>query len=166
MDTEDACPRQPEPADAPDRDGCPDLDPDGDDILDPDDLCPEALEDGRGSQPADGCPGHILAVRRGELLIPIDGVDFYPGTVDLRGEDALHAVRDLFVADPTIALLRIEGHVRSGPPEERQALSERRAVAVMRWMAEQGVDFSRLEAVGRGDVGEGDERIEFVVVGR
>ena len=65
-------------------------------------------------------------------------------------------------------LLRIEGHVGSVAPDLCQALSERRAVAVMRWLAENGVDFSRLEAVGRGCSAPSPElpedRIEFHLV--
>ncbi|NOY90576.1 MAG: OmpA family protein, partial [Deltaproteobacteria bacterium] len=57
LDTEDACPAQPEDPDGfQDEDGCPDPDNDQDTILDADDQCPLEAEDREGFQDEDGCP--------------------------------------------------------------------------------------------------------------
>ncbi len=57
IDTEDACPDEPEDFDEfEDLDGCPDYDNDRDRILDVDDLCPNEPEDYDGFEDADGCP--------------------------------------------------------------------------------------------------------------
>jgi len=57
IDTEDACPDDPEDYDDfEDADGCPDFDNDGDKILDIDDLCPNEPEDYDHFEDTDGCP--------------------------------------------------------------------------------------------------------------
>lgn len=50
-----------------------------------------------------------------------------------------------------ISLLRIEGHTDSqGDPSKNQTLSEKRALAVGRWLVAHGVECQRLLAVGFG----------------
>lgn len=57
IDTEDACPDEPEDFDDfEDDDGCPDPDNDKDGILDVDDNCPNTPEDFDGYEDEDGCP--------------------------------------------------------------------------------------------------------------
>ena len=57
VEGEDACPLRPEDRDGfEDGDGCPDLDNDGDRLLDEVDACPDEAEDGRRPEPGDGCP--------------------------------------------------------------------------------------------------------------
>ncbi len=55
------------------------------------------------------------------------------------------------VARPDITLMRIEGHTDGdGNASDSQALSEKRAMAVTRWLVGAGVDCHRLIAVGFG----------------
>lgn len=57
IDTEDACPDDPEDKDGfEDADGCPDLDNDKDGILDTADTCPNKPEDKDGFEDVEGCP--------------------------------------------------------------------------------------------------------------
>lgn len=51
-----------------------------------------------------------------------------------------------------ISLMRIEGHTDStGASEAGQALTEKRALAVARWLVKKGIDCKRLIPVGFGD---------------
>ncbi|CAN5794400.1 hypothetical protein BH11GEM2_BH11GEM2_40750 [soil metagenome] len=66
-------------------------------------------------------------------------------------DDVLKAARDYLVAKPDITLMRIEGHTDgNGNASDSQALSEKRAMAVTRWLVGAGVDCHRLIAVGFG----------------
>jgi OmpA-OmpF porin, OOP family len=78
-------------------------------------------------------------------------------------------VADFLKEKKLITTLRVEGHMRGGGERKAaQTLSERRALAVARWLAAEGVDCKRLIAVGFGDTkpqGEAaatNERITFV----
>jgi outer membrane protein OmpA-like peptidoglycan-associated protein len=54
-------------------------------------------------------------------------------------------------AYPQITLLRVEGHTDSdGNEAANQNLSERRALAVVNWLVERGIERNRLKAVGCG----------------
>lgn len=67
-----------------------------------------------------------------------------------RGSEvALEHIRGYLAAKDYITLMRIEAHV-SGP--DAQALSERRALSVARWLVKHGVDCTRLLPVGFGDM--------------
>lgn len=169
LDADDRCPREAEDVDGfEDADGCPDLDDDGDGVPDTDDLCPRQQETKDGVKDEDGCPDNLLIVRKGDRIHTLEPVVFASGGVDFKSTAPLHAISEMLQGDPTITLLRIEGHVAFAPAGERQSLSERRAVAVMRWLAEDDVDFGRLEAVGRGDTDLDErnpaDRIEFRIV--
>lgn len=64
--------------------------------------------------------------------------------LDPASDPALEHARGYLAAKDAITTLRIEGHA------DDQALSERRAVAVARWLVAHGVDCKRLLAVGFG----------------
>ena len=105
-----------------------------------------------------------------ELALP-EPVRFEPGTDRLEkgSERSLRLVAEFLKEKKLITLLRVEGHVAGGVDREAaQALSERRALALARRLAAQGVDCKRLVAVGFGDtkpLGEGsdvNERVTFV----
>lgn len=88
---------------------------------------------------------------RGEVMT-LSGDVFAPGQSQLRPEarENLSKVVDFVQRNPS-ARVRIEGHTDStGSANLNQALSQRRAEAVMRALIEDGVDASRLEAVGFG----------------
>jgi OOP family OmpA-OmpF porin len=88
-----------------------------------------------------------------DLVLPAPVV-FETGSDRLRPESEapLWHVVDYLAARDYITTLRIEGHVGYGlDPDEAQALTEARALAVSRWLVAQGVDCGRLLPVGFGD---------------
>lgn len=103
-------------------------------------------------------------------------VIFEPGSDKLSpaSDDVLKAVHDYLVDKPAITMMRIEGHTDSdGKPADSQVLSEKRALAVVRWLISAGIDCRRLIAVGFGpskpiapndtpDSKAANRRIEFV----
>ncbi len=69
-----------------------------------------------------------------------------------ESERALTVVKDFLIEKTYITLLRIEGHTGAdgGDAGAKQQLSERRALAVARWLVLKGVDCKQLVAVGFG----------------
>jgi len=84
-----------------------------------------------------------------ELLLP-SPIAFKPGTDTLTEEStaALEHVRAYLEARSYISALRIEGHLDE---DGSQALTEKRALAVARWLVAKGVDCRRLVPVGFGN---------------
>jgi OOP family OmpA-OmpF porin len=152
------------------------VDTDGDGVVDGDDRCPgtpageavdamgcELDDDGDGVvNRLDECPDTEAGAR-------VDSVGCYEMleetiTIDLNLEfplnsDALqssqHAeidtVAEFLKAYPTASAV-IEGHTdASGPADYNQALSERRANAVLDYLVAAGIDADRLTAVGYGE---------------
>lgn len=82
-------------------------------------------------------------------------IEFERGSDTLKqGEmvsDALGALRAFLISHPRVHV-RIEGHTdaKGANPRNRE-LANRRAVSVMVWLADHGVDSDRLEAIGHGD---------------
>ncbi len=76
-------------------------------------------------------PGPIVFQAGGDILDP-------------ASDPALEHARSYLAARDAITTLRIEGHA------DDQALSERRAVSVARWLVAHGIDCERLLAVGFG----------------
>jgi OOP family OmpA-OmpF porin len=96
--------------------------------------------------------GFPFAMERGALKLP-GPVAFEPDTDRLLAESdlALGHVKDYLDTKPNITLLRVEGHTdNSGSPTTNQRLSERRDLAVSRWLVAHGVDCHRLLPVGFG----------------
>jgi OOP family OmpA-OmpF porin len=92
------------------------------------------------------------AIENNELK-PADPIIFADGTDKLspESERALAVVRDFLNEKTYITLLRIEGHTDAGSDAASgQQLSERRALAVARWLVEKGVDCKRVLPVGFG----------------
>lgn len=72
-----------------------------------------------------------------------------------EAERALAVVKDFLNEKTYITLLRIEGHTDAGGGDADDAtagqrISERRALAVARWLVEQGVDCKRVLPIGFG----------------
>ena len=68
-------------------------------------------------------------------------------------EEVLHVVKDYLEAKPKITLLRIEGHTdNDGVQAANQTLSEKRAMAVARWLTAAGEKCDRLLPVGFGQM--------------
>lgn len=113
-------------------------------------------------------------LEQGRLVLP-GPVLFKAGTDEIleESEEPLWVVVDYLEAKTYITLMRVEGHTDDGDPAKSQDLSERRALAVARWLVKHGVDCKRLIAVGFGstkpvaanDSPEGkakNRRMEFV----
>lgn len=121
----------------------------------PRDLPPEPPPDPApvttGSSPTAGTGPAAPPVRRtyeldGNRLILPGPIVFAAGSADLdpASDPALEHAQAYLTDKDYISTLRVEGHA------DDQTLSERRAVAVARWLVAHGVDCKRLIAVGFG----------------
>jgi OOP family OmpA-OmpF porin len=64
---------------------------------------------------------------------------------------ALKQVKEFLVAKEYITILRVEGHSdNTGNEDENLALTQKRALAVCKWLVANGIDCKRLVAVGFG----------------
>lgn len=91
-------------------------------------------------------------MENGALKLP-GPVVFETGSDKLKPESdaVLEVVQDYLEAKPEITLLRVEGHTDSdGKADANQTLSEKRSLAVARWLTGKGVDCKRLIPVGFG----------------
>ena len=170
-----------------DDDGAPDTDNDGDGILDTADKCPgtdetvakgvDTKENYNSYQDDDGCPDKKpmpKLEKKGAKLI-LKGVNFETASAELTKES--FAIFDEVIPglkDNKEVELEIRGYTDSqGAASYNQKLSERRANTVMQYLIKNGVEASRLRAVGYGEkdpiasnsTAEGraqNRRIEFV----
>jgi len=144
----DQCETEPEDLDGfQDEDGCPDPDNDQDGILDAADMCPLSA----GPAATSGCAGSARI--EGDRIILQGNVRFADGGDRIKTESLamLDEIRATMVAHPEISRLAIEGNTDNrGSGAVNQALSERRARAVLRWLVEHGVEAARLESAGFG----------------
>lgn len=95
-------------------------------------------------------PPATYQIENNRLVLPAP-IAFETGTTTLTGASR-HGLRHIanYLGDKTyISLMRIEGHVATGP--DAQALSEKRAMAIARALVDAGVDCKRLLPVGFGD---------------
>ena len=101
---------------------------------------------------AQGAPPVRYEVEGGVLKVPGAIVfETQSATLKAESEAALAYVKGYLDQTTYITLLRIEGHTDSdGKPELNQALSEKRALAVARWLIAKGIDCKRLLPVGFG----------------
>jgi len=156
VDRLDRCPNEPEDRDDwEDTDGCPDPDNDGDSVADEDDACP-MIPGSSDLQVVDhiGCPPPLHEpARRIRILntIPFDSgaTDFLPGDGAVLSD-----VVEVLQHNPDVQMV-IEGHTddRESPPNQngREWLSQERANSVLEFLVGQGIDRSRLRAVGYSD---------------
>lgn len=99
-----------------------------------------------GEAPPDPAPAPAGYQLDGNRLVVPGEIVFRDGNDELvdASEPALDHIRGYLAAKDAVTTLRIEGHA------DDQTLSERRAVAVARWLVAHGVDCKRLLAVGFG----------------
>jgi outer membrane protein OmpA-like peptidoglycan-associated protein len=151
FDADDRCPDVPgvESAD-PAKNGCP-PDTDGDGIPDDKDACPREKGEPSADPKKNGCP---TAVRiEGTQIVILQQVNFETGRDEIKADsfDLLGQVAAVMRDHPEIARVAVDGHTDNrGGDKPNVNLSERRAVAVVRWLTEHGVDARRLEARGFG----------------
>lgn len=171
-DTEDRCPDNAEDVDGfEDTDGCPDLDNDNDMILDVDDACPLEPETVNGLDDTDGCPDVApieLRQATGEirLLEPLS----FEGSSDDIAESALPVLEAIATAMRNYPALRVRVVVHSfdrRDEEQRVAMSQRRADAVVAALVERGVDAAKLQTSAYAipeSAGETATRVEIRLV--
>ncbi|HHH30909.1 MAG TPA: OmpA family protein [Polyangiaceae bacterium] len=151
VDASDACPDVPGVDSAePSRHGCPG-DADSDGILDPDDACPEEAGAASDDPEKNGCPTAVRLV--GDRIVILQRVEFATGKDELSPSSTpvLEQVAKVMNEHPEIARVGVDGHTDSvGSEQANVALSQRRALAVVRWLVERGIDARRLEARGYG----------------
>jgi outer membrane protein OmpA-like peptidoglycan-associated protein len=102
---------------------------------------------------AEGGPRSLYDDLMSEGFFSTTGILFASGSAAIRPESTptLDAVLELLEDHSDVSLL-IEGHTDSeGDDASNQTLSEQRADAVRRYLAEHGVDAARLESVGHGE---------------
>jgi outer membrane protein OmpA-like peptidoglycan-associated protein len=182
-DAVDACRDVPEDKDGDrDDDGCPEeaADRDGDGIVDGIDKCPDEAESKNDYLDADGCPDEKPA----QVRVTHDQIEI---TEKIQFEIAksrilpvsygiLNQVAQVMRDYPAISI-RIEGHTDSdGSDAYNQKLSQERAASVLEYLAGQGLERSRMGAVGLGETqpidtnrtAEGrtnNRRVEFHITG-
>jgi outer membrane protein OmpA-like peptidoglycan-associated protein len=153
-------------------------DGDADGIADADDRCPQ--QPGPASQDGEqhGCPRKALITSTHIELS--ERIQFETGSATLvpASEQVLSAIAGLLDEHPDIARVAVEGHTDNvGSEDENLALSRARALTVVRWLVERGVDERRLEVRGYGprrpkasnDTEAGrteNRRVEFTIVRR
>jgi len=152
LDASDQCPNEPEDVDTfEDANGCPDPDNDQDTVLDVNDQCP--LAPGRPED--NGCPRAVrLDTETGQIFI-LQLVEFATNrdVILERGSPVPGGGRAAIRATPQLTRLRVGGHTDDrGRDSANMDLSRRRAGSVMRWLVEHGLDASRLEAWGCGEL--------------
>jgi outer membrane protein OmpA-like peptidoglycan-associated protein len=174
-DAADKCPVEAEDKDGfEDADGCPEPDNDQDGVADTADQCPLAA----GPQSNGGCPQkyqHIVITdERIELKQKIFFETNKAGILS-KSFGLLTEIAGALRSRPSLRV-RIEGHTDTqGPRARNMALSQARADAVRAHLVGQGVDGTRLEAIGFGPdqpietnrttAGrEKNRRVEFVIV--
>ena len=148
----DKCPDEPEDYDGfEDEDGCPDPDNDRDGVPDVTDRCPNTP----GPAENAGCPVEYKRVVVEQNRIQIkQQIRFRPGSAKITASESLATLQEVARAirdNARIRKLRVEGHTDSvGGDATNLQLSRARAEAVMVELVRNGVDPSRLEAVGYG----------------
>jgi len=178
VDVDDRCPDEPGVATAdPARFGCP-ADTDGDGIVDVADACPNEKGDRSDDPKTSGCPRLVRVT--GDQIVIMQEVNFATAS-DVISPDShglLEQVASVFAQHSEITRVAVEGHTDDvGLVDHNLALSQRRAVAVVRWLVDHGVDARRLEARGFGprrpiasnDTATGkakNRRVEFQILKR
>ncbi len=178
VDASDACPAEAGVAsDDPKRFGCP-PDTDGDGIIDAMDGCPEERGEAHSDPKRHGCRPAVVV--QGEQLVLVKEIRFETGSDRILEESAetMSQMAALMNEQEQIVRVAVDGHTDDvGDQKKNLALSRRRALSVVRWLVEHGVDERRLEARGFGprrplapndseDARARNRRVEFHVLKR
>jgi len=156
--------------------GCPLPDRDRDNVPDHRDACPDVAGAPHPDPEKNGCPS-LVEIKGGKLMIlkPV----FFATDRDVilpQSFPVLQAVANALQATLSIQKLRIEGHTDIlGSLAHNMDLSNRRAKSVMKWLTQNGIAASRLEALGFGptrpidsnETNEGrarNRRVEFIIL--
>lgn len=144
-DKDDECPSEAGPAE---NNGCPWPDTDGDGVLDKDDECPDTA----GTVANNGCP-EVTEEVQAQLNEYARTILFDTGKASLKPESTRVFVDIIRILDQyPNSRFTVEGHTDSvGSNSLNQRLSEERANSVRDFLINEGIDASRLEAVGYGE---------------
>jgi len=171
-----------------DEDGCPDdeavgdIDQDGfaDDI----DRCPYDPEDLNSFEDEDGCPDERL--KNARIVVTNEAIkikeviyfDTGKASIQSRSYDLLDELGRVIAEHPELRKIRIEGHTDAvGNDLSNLKLSQARAESVAAYLRSKGIEGSRLDAAGFGemrpiasnDTEDGraqNRRVEFIIVDR
>ena len=151
VDQSDACPDVPGVSSLDvAKHGCP-ADTDGDGVVDTEDACPRQAGPKQADPKASGCP-EAVRLSATEIVI-LQQVQFETGS-DRIAQASLALLGQVAAAiqqNPDIVRLSVDGHTDDvGQPAKNLVLSQRRAVAVVRWLSDHGVDARRVESRGFG----------------
>lgn len=175
FDIDDRCPDEPGvPREDAAKNGCP-ADSDDDGIVDARDACPSDKGKPTEDPKTNGCPASVRV--EGEQIVILQQVNFETGRDEIRSTsfDLLGQVAAVLKEHPDIARVAVDGHTDDvGAAKANLNLSQRRAVAVVRWLSDHGIDARRLEARGFGprrpvadntsDAGRAkNRRVEFLI---
>ncbi len=158
----------------PNQNGCP-RDSDGDGIADGEDACPADKGIGTADAQTRGCPATVRV--QGTQIVLLQQIRFVEGSNELAEESTaiLRDVVHVLGEHPEIARVAVDGHTDNvGSEAVNIELSQRRAVAVARWLLQHGIDARRIETRGFGprrpistnDTEEGraqNRRVEFQI---
>ena len=150
VDADDRCPDVPGVVADGDKNGCP-PDSDRDGIADPDDACPAEAGPKTDDPKTSGCPKSVRVI--GSQIVILQQVNFETGKSRILADSfpLLTQVAEVLSQHPEIARLAVDGHTDNrGGESANLELSRSRAVSVMRWLTEKGIDARRLEARGFG----------------
>lgn len=144
-DKDDECPSEAGPAE---NNGCPWPDSDGDGVLDKDDQCPDVA----GTVANNGCPEVTEEVQK-QLNDYARTILFDTGKASLKPETTRVFVDIIRILNEyPNARFTVEGHTDSvGSAKLNQELSDKRANSVRDFLIEEGIDASRLQAIGYGE---------------
>ncbi|WP_047247618.1 DUF5723 family protein [Maribacter thermophilus] len=147
LDNEDKCVEEAGPVE---NNGCPWPDTDQDGVLDKDDNCIDEV----GTVANNGCPEPVVTEEVQKSLNEYaKTILFTSGKATLKDESTAVLVDIVkILKEYPNAKFTVEGHTDSiGSVQTNQKLSEERAKAVMNFLVKNGIDSSRLTAVGYGE---------------
>ena len=177
----DRCPYDAEDFDQfEDEDGCPEKDNDNDGILDEDDQCPLVREIINGVEDSDGCPdeGRVVVDKSSIKIADRIYFDFGKTSIQAVSTSLIDEIAAVIVGNPDLKKIRVEGHTDNvGSDVNNLKLSQGRADSVKAALIARGVDASRLDAVGFGEMRpidsndneegrQNNRRVEFIIVER
>ena len=144
-DKDDECPSEAGPAE---NNGCPWPDTDGDGVLDKDDQCPDVA----GTVANNGCP-EVTEEVQAQLNEYARTILFDTGKASLKPETTSVFVDIIRILEEyPNSKFTVEGHTDSvGSASLNQKLSEERANSVRDFLVNEGIDASRLQAIGYGE---------------
>lgn len=96
----------------------------------------------------------VSSIKGAQIELPGD-IEFASGSdvivLNDKSKSVLNAVLKILTDNPTVTMLRVEGHTdNEGSAAYNQGLSERRAASVVKWLVNNKIDAARLHSVGLG----------------